>query len=160
MMDNLLNRHYIEIGRKWVERFFGELKHYGTEGMQWGVRNGPPYPLERNYGRLSSWSKPIKGRVFYKSTEMPIKEYNRASELWKRIKELPLSRSEKEAVYENFDNNLTTEEKKCAVVNDEYKDHEYVAINRGHNDYKIIKKIPIDEVNIHEANNYLDELDI
>lgn len=25
-----------------------ELKHYGTKGMKWGVRNGPPYPIKRN----------------------------------------------------------------------------------------------------------------
>lgn len=23
------------------------LQHYGIDGMKWGVRNGPPYPLER-----------------------------------------------------------------------------------------------------------------
>lgn len=27
------------------------LRHYGIDGMKWGVRNGPPYPLERQKGR-------------------------------------------------------------------------------------------------------------
>lgn len=26
-----------------------ELYHYGVKGQKWGVRNGPPYPLKRNY---------------------------------------------------------------------------------------------------------------
>ena len=34
------------------------LKHYGIDGMKWGVRNGPPYPLERQKGaKLSSKQK-------------------------------------------------------------------------------------------------------
>lgn len=24
-----------------------ELQHHGIEGQRWGVKNGPPYPLER-----------------------------------------------------------------------------------------------------------------
>ena len=24
-----------------------ELMHYGVKGMKWGVRNGPPYPIDR-----------------------------------------------------------------------------------------------------------------
>lgn len=28
----------------------GALEHYGIEGQKWGVRNGPPYPLERKHG--------------------------------------------------------------------------------------------------------------
>lgn len=28
-----------------------ELKHYGVKGMKWGVRNGPPYPLDKSKKR-------------------------------------------------------------------------------------------------------------
>lgn len=31
------------------------LEHYGIEGQKWGVRNGPPYPLERK--RMSASEK-------------------------------------------------------------------------------------------------------
>ena len=27
----------------------GELYHHGIQGQKWGVRNGPPYPLDRDY---------------------------------------------------------------------------------------------------------------
>lgn len=28
--------------------FGNELSHHGVKGQKWGVRNGPPYPLDRN----------------------------------------------------------------------------------------------------------------
>ena len=35
------------------------LEHYGIEGQKWGVKNGPPYPLERQKGfrRISKKDK-------------------------------------------------------------------------------------------------------
>lgn len=29
-----------------------ELYHHGIKGQEWGVRNGPPYPLNRKEGRI------------------------------------------------------------------------------------------------------------
>ena len=31
-----------------------ELQHHGIDGMHWGVRNGPPYPLSEARARLDS----------------------------------------------------------------------------------------------------------
>lgn len=30
------------------------LAHHGIEGMHWGVKNGPPYPLDRSKGSIES----------------------------------------------------------------------------------------------------------
>lgn len=40
-----LKRYYPEMIRN--QRYPDELFHHGVEGQKWGVRNGPPYPLER-----------------------------------------------------------------------------------------------------------------
>lgn len=49
---------YVEIGSQWVENyllchgrdkmFSAVLIHHGIKGQKWGVRNGPPYPLNRD----------------------------------------------------------------------------------------------------------------
>ena len=33
---------------KRIPVFNDELQHHGIDGQKWGVRNGPPYPLDRN----------------------------------------------------------------------------------------------------------------
>ena len=30
-----------------MESWKEELYHHGIDGQKWGVRNGPPYPLEK-----------------------------------------------------------------------------------------------------------------
>ena len=44
------NTRKINLGRLWTLSWFKEqstLKHYGIKGQKWGVRRGPPYPLDR-----------------------------------------------------------------------------------------------------------------
>lgn len=42
-------KRWIERGRRWVKRYlYSELFHHGIKGQKWGVRNGPPYPLEKS----------------------------------------------------------------------------------------------------------------
>ena len=47
-----------------------EIYHEGVEGMRWGVRNGPPYPLNRA-GRkaLEAQKNQIKGRAIKLTTK-------------------------------------------------------------------------------------------
>lgn len=33
------------------ELFLREIYHHGVKGQKWGVRNGPPYPLDRSGGK-------------------------------------------------------------------------------------------------------------
>lgn len=105
------------------------IKHYGTEGMKWGIRNGPPYPID-----------PVK-KAHLKTGEMDKDEYIYAKELKRKYKDgLDLPGKEKEYVYELLDNQLTKEQKERALVfcNSQY--YTYGAINLGHNNYTIISK--------------------
>lgn len=46
-------------------------------------------------------------------------------------------------MYEEFDNNLSAEEKEQCIVRRPIGNYQYTAINMGHNQYKIISKEPI-----------------
>lgn len=78
--------------------------------------------------------------VRYKFGHMPPEEYERAVELWERYKEVDIPQAEKERIYEEFDNNLSDEERKQALVNRPIGNHYYTAVHKGHNQYKIIDK--------------------
>ena len=50
----MLRRRLIEIGRRWLHRYFeklGSLQHHGVKGQKWGVKNGPPYPIDKSEKR-------------------------------------------------------------------------------------------------------------
>lgn len=32
----------------WVRRYYSRLCHHGIKGQKWGVRNGPPYPIDKS----------------------------------------------------------------------------------------------------------------
>ena len=49
----MVTRELIASGRAWIKQHFpevftDELKHHGIKGQKWGVRNGPPYPLDKS----------------------------------------------------------------------------------------------------------------
>ena len=56
-----LDFNKINRGREWVKNHFSaimnrelfsrEIYHHGVKGQKWGVRNGPPYPLDRSGGK-------------------------------------------------------------------------------------------------------------
>lgn len=80
-----------------------------------------------------------------RTANMSPDEYARAKDAWNKLEEAPnLTQSEKERIYELFDENLTIEEKESHLVNRPFGDHRYYAVNKGHNQYKIYKKEPID----------------
>lgn len=86
-------------------------------------------------------TRKLLGRsVRYKSGGMPPEEYERAVELWERYKEADIPQREKERIYEEFDNNLSDEERKLALVRRPIGNHYYTAVHKGHNQYKIIDK--------------------
>lgn len=61
------------------------LAHHGIKGQQWGVRNGPPYPIEdkvlKKGTRLNSVSGDYKKAEKYRKTGRPMYTY-RADEEW------------------------------------------------------------------------------
>ena len=46
-----LKHNLVELGKRWVEQHLlsRQLFHHGIKGQKWGVRNGPPYPLEKSH---------------------------------------------------------------------------------------------------------------
>jgi len=56
------------------------LKHHGVKGQQWGVRNGPPYPIEdkvmRKGHKLSSVSGQYTNARAYQRSGKPMYTYN------------------------------------------------------------------------------------
>lgn len=88
--------------------------------------------------------KNIGKRARNKTANMSKEEYARAKEMWTKFKEVEMSPQEREYVYEELDNNLTIEEKENSLVNKAIGDYHYYAVNKGHNQYKIYKKVPIE----------------
>lgn len=43
------------------------LEHHGIDGQKWGVRNGPPYPLEREKGKRASVKE--KARIILRDAD-------------------------------------------------------------------------------------------
>ena len=79
-----------------------------------------------------------------KTAKMSSDEYVKAKEMWNQFKEINISQREKEHIYEELDNNLTAEEKENALVNKAIGDYYYYAVNKGHNQYKIYKRVPLE----------------
>lgn len=94
--------------------------------------------------RIARAQERIEKLARQRIAKMPPDEYARAKELWYTVKELDLPQKEKEYVFEEFDNNLTAEEKESAVVNRPIGNYWYRAVNLGHNQYKIYAKDMID----------------
>lgn len=90
------------------------------------------------YGETSGTA--LKTR--FKTGEMDPDEYARASELWKCVKEIHIE--DRKHIVEEFDNWLTEDEKKQAIVRKAVDNYWYTAVNKGHNQYKFYMKTPIE----------------
>ena len=83
--------------------------------------------------------------VHLKSAKMPYGEYVIAKRMWQQYDAVDMPAAEREHVFEELDNNLTTEERESAVVHRPIGNYTYTAINMGHNTYKIIRKVAIEK---------------
>lgn len=50
-----------------VEALSEILEHHGIDGQKWGIRNGPPYPLERGKGKRASVKE--KARIILRDAD-------------------------------------------------------------------------------------------
>ena len=118
------------------------LSAYETGGKAHSFRDqGEQEKIEKR----KEYAEKASHRVYNKFGDFSTEEYASAIEMWRKLEEYPdLSPKEKEWVYEMFDNNLTNEEKTSALVCRPFGDYRYYAVNKGHNQYKIYNKEPIE----------------
>lgn len=72
-------------------RDYSELKHHGILGQKWGVKNGPPYPLDEGdhsaAEKKAGWKESI-GKIFNRDdpADVVLNLRNDGSDAYKRIK--------------------------------------------------------------------------
>lgn len=115
-----------------IEEYFEKNieKHSSNDTMKQGLIGG---------GKQSA----IRKHTHQRTANMSSSEYARAKDLWQKNQELILPGKEREHIYEELDNNLSMEEKEQCIVRRCIGNYRYTAINKGHNQYKIISKEPI-----------------
>lgn len=91
------------------------LAHHGVFGQKWGIKNGPPYPLENN--RLSDKLRSRKREI----VRLPKDEYARVS-------------------HEIMTNMTDYERKHEPMIFEEVGDFMYTAVNNFDGTFDIIKK--------------------
>lgn len=62
-----MNKWYIKRGRDWIRKRLFEFSHHGIKGQKWGVRKGPPYPLNKKKLANNSEGANIKDTYIHKS---------------------------------------------------------------------------------------------
>lgn len=120
------------------------LEYYPGDGKKQNVWT-KEWRYEKEFDKIEE-RKNLSSNIHYKLANMPKDEYARAKKLWQKNIELSLPGREKEHIYEELDNNLTTEERESCIVRRAIGEYYYTAINMGHNQYKIINKEPIEDI--------------
>ena len=93
----------------------------------------------------------IRGSAFFKTQDMDLDEYMLAKMEWNKHQEIKVPYpGGREALVEEFDNNLNEEEKKSAIIHKDVDTYHYTAIHLGHNQYKFIDATPIEGTDAEE----------
>lgn len=103
------------------------LRHHGKKGQKWGVRNGPPYPLEekKDFTTPSAYAK-IKSDFVGKSIA--------------KRKTVKLSSKEYAHVMSEIATNLTNEQREKPTFIKYIGNYVYMVENNFDNTYRIIGK--------------------
>lgn len=99
------------------------IYHHGVKGQKWGIRRTP-----EELGR----------HVRFRQSKMEMEEYIHACELWRKYSEIDYWPDPKNRVLSSFTNNLTADKKERCLVDMDYNNHHYTAINKGNEQYKVI----------------------
>lgn len=110
--------------------------------QRYGTAENNVSPLERI--RASQKEDPQRMEPYYRTANMSADEYARAKDMWRKFEEVDMSAAEKAHITEEFDNNLSAEEKEFALVHRPIGNYYYHAVNMGHGQYKVYKKEPIE----------------
>lgn len=104
-----------------------ELYHHGKKGQKWGVRNGPPYPLDKQkYFTKSSSYVRLGSKVISKSV--------------RSRKTVRLSAKEYAHVMSEIATNITNEQKESPTFIKYIGDYVYMIENNYDNTYRVIGK--------------------
>lgn len=135
-----------------------ELYHHGIQGQKWGIRNGPPYPLDRSnddpLNEIVSVGKSylrdfFKNKVvdFYRWPEMDDFEYAKACELFNKKEEVKLPSRLYAMVSNMMHSDLSDIEKASPTFTREIGGYKLWIANKGYDEYKVydIRKVPSDK---------------
>lgn len=100
------------------------LQHHGIKGQRWGIRRTP-----EELGR----------HVYLRRSKMSIDEYKHACDLWRKHHEIDYWPDSKSTVLSKFTSNLSDDDKEKCIVHTNCNNHRYTAINKGYEQYKVIR---------------------
>lgn len=115
---------------KYVPPIKSELFHHGIKDQKWGVRNGPPYPLDRQKN----------------FTKKPVSDNIKSNDIYKRtsaFKEIYLKPKEYGHVMHELATNITREQMTHKIIHKSIGDYRYTFENNN-GIFRVIGKKKID----------------